>query len=58
VELDPELLDPVIREFVDRIDYDVYKRFACNEETGEDTFPELVRVFISIYEAELGSKSE
>lgn len=57
-EPDRSVLDPAVRALVNEIDYDVHKRYECNEETGEDTYPELVATFEDILRAILAPASE
>lgn len=51
--LSPSRTEVALREFIAReVDYDIHKNFECDEETGDDVYPELTYRFIEIYEAQ------
>lgn len=49
--LDPQHVDTALRELISRLDYDTHKYLECDEDNGEDLYPELVEEFIDYYEA-------
>jgi hypothetical protein len=55
VELDPEVLDWVLRRFIAELDYDLLKNLEHNEFDGSDSFPALVKQFITLYTSRVGS---
>lgn len=50
MSLDPERVEAALRELIAHVDYDTHKYIECDEETGEDRYPELVEDFIQYYE--------
>ncbi|MEQ4566216.1 hypothetical protein [Paenarthrobacter sp. CAP02] len=48
--LDPARVDRALRLLISDIDYDTHKSLENDEETGEDSYPELVQDFIISYE--------
>lgn len=50
--LDLKKVEATLREFISgEVDYDIHKQFEHDEETGEDSYPDLAERFIEIYEA-------
>lgn len=49
--LDPQRVEKALRELISRVDYDTHKYIECDEETGEDGYPDLVEDFIAYYES-------
>lgn len=48
--LDAVRLESTLREFVSaEIDYDIHKNLEADEETGDDSYPELTKKFINLY---------
>lgn len=48
--LDPERVDAALRKLISLLDYDTHKYLECDEDNGEDRYPELVAQFIDSYE--------
>lgn len=52
MSLDPQKVEATLREFISgEVDYDIHKQFEHDEETGEDSYPDLAERFIETYEA-------
>lgn len=49
--LDPQRVDKALRELISRLDYDTHKYLECDEDNGEDRYPELVEEFIDYYDS-------
>jgi hypothetical protein len=49
--LDPKRVDTALRDLISRLDYDTHKYLECDEDNGEDHYPELVEEFIDYYDA-------
>ena len=47
--LDPELVEVALRAVIIEEDYDMHKYLECDEESGENRYPELVDTFIWAY---------
>lgn len=47
--LDPMIVDAVLRGIISDLDYDLHKNLECDEETEIDVYPALVQSFISEY---------
>lgn len=37
-------IEGVLRAFMSDLDYDLHKGIECDEETGEDGYPEMARI--------------
>lgn len=48
--IDPARVEKALRELISRLDYDLHKYTECDEEDGEDHYPELAEEFIEYYE--------
>jgi hypothetical protein len=48
-EIDTKAVDAAIRDVISDIDYDIHKSLESDEETGEDTYPEVAAAFIRAY---------
>lgn len=48
-EVDEARVDYALRRVIERLDYDLHKSLECDEEGGEDTYPEWVDVFVEAY---------
>lgn len=48
-ELDPGRVDAALRHVISNLDYDIHKALERNEETGEDTYHEIVEQFTVAY---------
>lgn len=47
--LDPKHVDTALRDLISRLDYDTHKYLECDEDNGEDRYPDLVEEFIGYY---------
>ena len=57
--LDLVAVDTALRNLIGNdVDYDIHKAYECNEETGEDTYDELVNAFVLYYEAAVNRHKE
>lgn len=45
-------VDAALRALISDLDYDLHKNIECDEETGEDGYPDLVDEFVETYYAE------
>lgn len=54
--LTPETLDLFVRALVNEVDYDIHKNYECNEEDGQDHYPELVAEAAKMLDAITGVK--
>lgn len=45
-----EQTQAALRRFLADIDYDLHKSYEADEETGEDTYPELTAKFLRYYD--------
>jgi hypothetical protein len=50
--IDPERVDRALRNIIARLDYDLHKGIERDEETGEDTYHEVVADFVKAYQAD------
>lgn len=51
MELNPEHVEEALSRLIADLDYDTHKYLLCDEETGEDRYPELAADFIAEYKA-------
>lgn len=56
--LDPQRVDKALRELISRLDYDTHKYLECDEDNGEDRYPDLTEEFIGYYESAEEDDSE
>jgi hypothetical protein len=54
----PTVLDLFVRALVNEVDYDIHKNYECNEENGEDVYPELVETAAEILAAIIAGQAE
>lgn len=47
--LDPERVDHALRHLIALLDYDIHKSLESDEQTGEDSYDDQVRIFIEAY---------
>jgi hypothetical protein len=50
MSLSPYRVDLALRDLISTLDYDTHKYLECDEDNGEDRYPELVAQFIESYE--------
>lgn len=47
--LDADALEAALRATISDLDYDLHKSLESDEETGEDTYPNVVSAFLNSY---------
>ncbi len=52
-ELNKHAVRSALEDCMCSLDYDLHKSIECDEETGEDGYPELTDYFITCYQAAL-----
>jgi hypothetical protein len=51
--LNRDAVEVALRNLLAHLDYDLHKSIERSEDTGENTYPEVVDDFISVYEEEM-----
>lgn len=47
--IDANAVETALREVINDLDYDLHKNIECDEETGDDTYPDIANNFIRAY---------
>ena len=54
VKLDHKKVEAALRKIIAQVDYDTHKYIECDEDSGEDRYPDLAAEFIGLYEVGAG----
>ncbi|MEW2434225.1 hypothetical protein AB0952_08590 [Streptomyces caniferus] len=55
VAVTPQLLEQALRDWLACFEYDLHKQTACDEETGEDAYPEEAARFFAVLQRVAGA---
>ena len=48
--MNKEAVEAALRSLIAQLDYDLHKSLECDEETGENRYPEHAETFIAAYQ--------